>query len=158
MQYVIQKKWYGIHADILIFTEAGDLLSRLQGRGLPLGRRPYRILQNGREIMTVRRRTPWLNPKYVVLRGQQEVARAGTRGLIPRGFIHAPGLPLVECEYGWGLNWRMPLSTARAEIGRMELLSGWGVKVLLTLESKRFDTLEFLVGCALVFRDWTSRG
>ena len=153
MRYVILHKWCGIHPDILILTEAGDLLYRLKGTWFPL----YRVLQDGREILTVRRKTWWLNPKYVVLREQQEVAMAGTRGIFSRGFIYASGLPPVECKYGWGLKGCMPLSTETDEIGRMESLSGWTVKVLLTLDSEQFDSLEFIVGCALVFRDWTSR-
>ena len=159
MRYTIRLRWGGFHPDIVLLKETGDSAYVLQGRWLIGRRQKYRVKAASCEEIATVRRDGWMgNHVYLIERGRQTVGKAGTKGFRSRGFIEVPGLAPVGWKYGLGPKKAVVLSTPAGEIGRITLLRGLGIRGSVELDNQEFDVPEFLVACALAFRDWTSRG
>ena len=159
VRYTIRLGWGGFHPDIVLLKETGDLAYVMQGRWLIGRRQEYRVkAASGEEIATVRR-DAWIgNVVYLIKRWGETVGRVGTKGLRSRGFIEVANLAPVRWEYELGPKKSVALSAPDGEIGRITPSQGSGVRGTVEIDSQEFDAPEFLVACALVFSNWTSRG
>ena len=156
MDYAICLKWGGLHGHVALLRSNGEVLYVLQSSGLRSA--CFTVVDaQGREVFRVRRRGV-LASTYTIARAGKTVAVAGSNWLRSRGIINVADRPAIRCRYGWGIKSVLVLRNGTNSIGRISLMPRVGVKGMLTLEAPTFNEDSFIVACALLFRDWASRG
>ncbi len=157
MEYIICLKWGGLHGHIALQQTDGEVLYVLQSSGLRSRCFPV-VDANGAEVFGVYKGFRLLGSTYLIRSTGQTVAKAGSNWLWSHGNVNLAGLPSLRCKYGWGMSSTLSLQDGMKRIARISSQRGVGVRGSLLLDDARFDEPRFLVACALIFRDWTSRG
>ncbi len=126
----------------------------------PRHRQPECVVANpsGKWAFEITKGRPPLAQRYTIARSGMVFGRAGSNWRRSRGFVHVAPLPRVDCAYGWGFKTSMSIEADSGRVGRFELLGGLPLRARLTIDREDFDTPAFVVACALIFREWTSRG
>ena len=157
MAYVICLKWGGLHGHVAVQQTGGEVLYVLQSSVLRSRRFPV-VDANEQELFRVCKGLCLLGSTYKISGAGHIAAVAGSNWLRSRGRVEVAERPVLRCRYGWGFKTTLAIQDGTKNIARIRLQGGPGVKGLLELEDPTFDVPEFLVACALIFRDWTSRG
>ena len=156
MEYTICLKWGGLHGHIVL-QAGGEVLYVL--RSSVLRSRPFPVVDaDGGEVLRVCKASRLLGTNYLIRSEGHTVAEAGSNRLWSHGIVKVAGKPALRCKYGWGWKSTLILGDGTKSVASITLDRGIGVKGVLLLEDATFDEPPFLVACALVFRDWTSRG
>lgn len=157
MEYIICLKWGGLHGHIALQQAGGEVLYVL--RSSVLRSRPFPVVDaNGGEVLRVRKASRLLGTNYLIRSAGQTVAEAGSNWLWSHGIVKVAGKPAMRCKYGWGMKSTLILEDGTKSVARIRLERGIGIKAVLFLDDATFDESPFLVACAPIFRDWTSRG
>ena len=158
MVYVVCLKWGGCHGDISLERASGEFVYGLK-RG-PLGySREFAVVDaEGNEDFRVNKAPKLLGSTYRIQSDGRTVGTAGSNWCWSRGYMELTGLLPVCCKYGWGMKTTLALMAGTENVASIALQSGFGVRGHLLIDDTVFDEPRFLVGCAMIFHDWTSRG
>lgn len=157
MDYTVAFNWGGLHGDIGLQRETGELLYLLKASDWP--QRHFAVLDaGGTEVSHIRITSPLLGRAYLIQSDGSTVGRTRTNWCWSRGYIEVADLPAASCRYGWGIKPILIFVAAGKPVASATLHRGVGVRWLLCVEDAAFDLPRFLVGCALILRDWSSRG
>ena len=157
MTYIIHVKWGGLHGDIALQRTTGELLYVLKG---PASRYSWKFAvldAKGEEAFHIRN-SGFFGTAYRIQRAGHSVGQAGSNWCWSRGRIELTERPAVHCKYGWGIRQTLAFMDGPKNVASITILGGIGARAALLIDDAVFDEPRFLIGCALVFRDWTSRG
>jgi len=158
MEYILSLKWGGIHGDVALQRASGELAYILKGSSLQYHRKCSVVNARGEETFRVSRPVRWFGSAYMIHAGESTLGKAGSNWCRSHGRIDIAGLPVVTCKYGHGFRRSLVLMAGPKEVANMTSQSGLGVQAFLHIKDPAFDDPRFLIACALLFRDWTSRG
>jgi hypothetical protein len=157
MEYIISLKWGGLHGHVVLQQTGGEVVYVL--RSSVLRSRPFPVVDaHGQEVFRVCKGRGLLGSTYQIQSDGQTIAIAGSNWLWSQGSIKVAERPVIRCKYGWGMRSTLLFREGTRRIAGINLKPGLGVRGVLIVEDPAFNEPSFLIGYALVFRDWTSRG
>lgn len=156
MGFFIALKWGGFHGHVVVRQPDGKVLYVLQAWWPRL--LPFSVVDaSGSEVLRVHRKLRFPGTAYQIRSDGQTVAEAGTNWSWSQGWVRLPDHSELRCRYGWGIKKTLEFENTGITDARISLQNKMVVEGLLELEDPSLNTPPFLIACALVFRDWTSR-